>query len=48
VSGKDGFWGHLDDHDPYTFMVALKSKIHPWMASAEFEYLFAGPFLATI
>jgi hypothetical protein len=48
VSGKDGFCGHLDDYDPYASMVLLKSKIHPWMASAEFKYLCAGPFLRAI
>jgi hypothetical protein len=48
VSGKNGFFDHLDDYDPYTSMVVLKSTIHPQMASAEFKYLFSGPFLPAI
>jgi hypothetical protein len=48
VSGRDGCWSHLDAHDPCASNVTLKSKIHPWMASAEFKYLLAHLFLPGI
>jgi hypothetical protein len=47
-SGNDGFCPHLDIHDPYASDVTLKSKIHPWMASAKFKDLFACLFLTVI
>jgi hypothetical protein len=39
VSDKGGFGLYLDAYDPCTSDVALKSKIHPTTASAEFKYL---------
>jgi hypothetical protein len=38
VSSNDGFLSHLDAYDPYASDMTLKSKIHLWMASAEFKY----------
>jgi hypothetical protein len=44
VSGKDGFCPHVDAYEPYASYVTLKSKIHRWMASAEFKYYILGYF----